>query len=96
MWKNEHLLKDFEIDIDEPVFTTGVVSRLLEMPVWVLKHLDRERVIRPVRERGRDRLYSKRELKQLHHVWFLMEKRKVTINGIKVILEIESGTFKHK
>ena len=77
----------------EPVFTSGVVSRLTGIPVWVLKQLDRERIISPERPRGHDRLYSHRELRQLKHIWHLMEKRSVTISGVKVILEIETGSY---
>ena len=86
MDKSDRDSLDFEIRPDEPVFTSGVVCRLLGMPVWVLKTLDREKIISPTRPQGRDRLYSRMELKKLHQIWYLMEKRKVTVNGIKVIL----------
>lgn len=85
--------KDFEeffISVDEPVFTTGVVCKLLSMPVWVLKQLDSEGIVSPPRERaGQSRLYSKRELKLLDQIWYLMSERRVKVDGIKVILEME-------
>jgi MerR family transcriptional regulator/heat shock protein HspR len=82
-------LRHFEIEDDEPVFTSGVVSRLLEVPVWVLKQLDREKVVSPPRERGRSRLYSKNELMRVHHAWYYMRERHVNVGGVKVILEME-------
>jgi MerR family transcriptional regulator/heat shock protein HspR len=81
--------KDIEVADDEPVFTSGVVSRLLEVPIWVLKQLDREKVVSPPREKGRSRLYSKKELKRINHVWYYMRERNVNVGGIKVILQME-------
>ena len=43
----------------------------------------------PRKREGQARLYSKRELKKLDQVWYLMSERKVKADGIKVILEIE-------
>lgn len=94
MWNIDKKIIDVEISFDEPVFPSGVVCRLLHIPTWVLKQLDQEKIICPKRTKGRDRLYSRRELNRLNHIWYLMEKRKVTVNGVKVILEIENGSFK--
>jgi hypothetical protein len=88
--KNEEF-EEFFIAIDEPIYTTGVVCRLLSIPIWVLKQLDSAGIVSPPRNMaGQSRLYSKRELKKLDQVWYLMNERKVKIDGIKVILEMES------
>ena len=82
------------ISLDEPIFTTGVVCRLIDIPVWILKQLDREQIVSPPRKtEGKARLYSKRELKLVKHCWYYMKTRKVNVNGLKVILEIEEGKF---
>ena len=82
------------ISLDEPIFTTGVVCRLIDIPVWILKQLDREQIVSPPRKtEGKARLYSKRELKLVKHCWYYMKTRKVNVNGLKVILEIEEGRF---
>lgn len=88
--------EEFEIDKDEPVFTSGVVSKLLDIPVWILKQLDKEGIVSPSREEGKFRLYSKRELKKLEHVWYYMHERGVKVKGIKVILEIEEKVKKNE
>jgi len=84
---------DFEeiyISLDEPVFTTGVVCRLLDIPVWVLKQLDKEEIVSPPRKtESQARLYSKRELKMIQHCWYYMNEHSVKINGLKVILKME-------
>ena len=51
---------EYHIHADEPVFTSGVVCRLLHIPVWVLKRLDREKIITPSRSEVKTRLYSNR------------------------------------
>lgn len=85
--------EDIKIDIDVPVFTSGVVCRLLQIPVWVLKQIDKEGLVSPHREEGATRLYSKRELNKLAHIWRYMNERGVKIKGIRVILEIEERYF---
>jgi len=85
--------QDFDevwIDPDIPVYTTGVVCRVLQIPVWVLKQLDREGIVSPPREReGQTRLYSKRELKQVQHCWYYIREQRVNMPGLKVILKME-------
>lgn len=86
----KHTDKSFEIKRDEPIMTSGVVSRLLNIPVWVLKQLDREQVVRPSRKRRADsRLYSQNEVHQLKRIWYYMSVRKVNVHGVKVVLELE-------
>ena len=86
--------EDELVPLDEPVFTSGVVCRLLSRTVYVHKQLDREGIVKPSRKPGKARLYSKNELKTLQYVWYLMEKRDVKVGGIKVILEMKSETFR--
>jgi DNA-binding transcriptional MerR regulator len=90
MWKKSFELDEVEIEMDEPVFPTGVVCRLIKMPLWVIKELDAEGIVSPPRKKGGDRLYSKTDLNRLNHVWNLMQKRNVTIGHLRVVLEIES------
>lgn len=79
----------FTIAPDEPVYTSGVVSRLLKIPVWVLKQLDRETVVRPCRKKGCSRLYSHNELQTLVRVWYYMKEEGVNVQGVKVILKMQ-------
>lgn len=99
MAKTKTQLKDaFEevkIGPDVPIYTTGVVCAVLQIPVWVLKQLDNAGIVSPPRDTNQSsRLYSKRELKKVQHCWFYMNKHKVKISGLKVILQMEDGTFK--
>lgn len=82
------VFESFEIPEDEPVFTVSVVSRLVDIPVWMLKKLDLEEIVSPLRSRGNDRLYSIKEVSEINYYWKLMNRRKVKIAGLKVIKEI--------
>ncbi len=84
----------FEVGADEPVYTSGVVCRLLGIPVWVLKQLDREEIVTPRRKKGRSRLYSNEELNKLNHVWYIMREKKVKVAGLKYVLEMESRVYR--
>ena len=83
-------LEEVVIGPDMQVFTTGVVCKLLGIPVWVLKQLDSEGIVCPARENEMQaRLYSKRHLKVIKHCWYYLQVKKVKIQGLKVILELE-------
>jgi DNA-binding transcriptional MerR regulator len=87
--------EEFEIDPNAPVFTTGVVCKLLDIPIWVLKQLDEEGIVCPPREsEGQARLYSQKEVKKVHKCWFYIRVHKVKIPGLKVILRMEKKTGK--
>lgn len=87
---NDMWFSEVEISQDEPVFTTGVVCRLLHIPVWVLKQLDSEGIVCPPRRNAATaRLYSRRQLNEVKHCWYYLHEKKVKINGLKVILQIE-------
>lgn len=87
--KKRRVPGNFRIDPTEPVYTSGVVCRLLGIPVWVLKQLDRENVVKPPRGRRRSRLYSHQELCRLEYVWYYMKEHRVNVHGVKVILKME-------
>ena len=85
---------DIEIGSDERVYTTGVVCKVVGIPVWTLKQLDAEGIVSPPREtKGSTRLYSIRELKKVNYCWYFIKAHKVKVTGLKVILKIKEGTL---
>lgn len=78
----------FWIDEDEPLYSIGVVSRLLDLPEWTLRALDRAGIVCPKRSRGGTRLYSNADLKKLKYIAYLIKEEKVNINGIRVIIKM--------
>jgi len=75
-----------KISPDEPVYVIGVVCKLVKIPVWTLRQLDKAGVVKPKRLGKKNRLYSMKDLKKLEYVHFLMEKKHVNIHGLKIIL----------
>jgi MerR family transcriptional regulator/heat shock protein HspR len=82
-------LFDIYISPDEPVYVISVVSKLVDMPLWTLRHLDKYGIVRPKRIGKKSRLYSLKDIKRLEYVHYLMEDKRVNIHGIKIILEKE-------
>lgn len=81
-------LFDIYISPDEPVYVISVVSKLVDLPIWTLRQLDKVGVVRPKRIGKKSRLYSLKDIKRLEYVHYLMEEKHVNIHGIKIILEI--------
>jgi MerR family transcriptional regulator/heat shock protein HspR len=78
----------FDIDPEEPVYVIGVVSRLIRIPIWTLRVLDREGIVRPKRRGGRARLYSLADLRRLTQVRTLIIEKGVNLEGVRVILRM--------
>ena len=83
-------LFDIQISVDEPVYVISVVSKLVDMPVWTLRTLDKAGVVRPKRIGKKSRLYSLKDVKKLEYVHYLMEDKNVNISGVRIILEMEA------
>ena len=83
-------LEDFEVDInpEDPVYVISVVSKLCEIPVWTLRELEKKGIIKPKRLGKKTRCYSKKQIKKLEFIHYLMEDKHVNISGIKVILDM--------
>lgn len=82
-------LFDIQISPDEPVYVISVVSKLLSLPVWTLRQLDKYGIVCPKRIGKKSRLYSLKEIKRLEYIQYLMEEKHVNMHGIRLILEIE-------
>ena len=83
-------LFDIRISPDEPVYVISVVSKLVELPVWTLRALDKAGIVKPKRIGKKSRLYCLKDIKRLEYIHYLMEDKGVNIHGIKIILELES------
>jgi MerR family transcriptional regulator/heat shock protein HspR len=84
-------LFDIIISADEPVYVISVVSKLVDIPVWTLRQLDKAGIVKPKRVGKKSRLYSMKDMRRLEYVHYLMEEKHVNIHGIKIILLKEAG-----
>jgi len=82
-------LFDIQISPDEPVYGISVASKLVDLPVWTLRQLDKIGLVCPKRIGRKSRLYSLRDLRKLEYIHYLMEEKRVNIHGIKIIIEKE-------
>ncbi len=73
----------------EPVYVISVAARLAGLPCWVLRVLDQEGIVVPVRTDSNRRLYCDNDIALLARVRYLTEERGVNVAGVKVILEME-------
>lgn len=80
---------DIIISQDEPVYVISVVSRLVSLPAWTLRQLDKAGIVSPKRIGKKNRFYSLKDVKRLEYVHYLMEEKHVNIHGIKLIIEKE-------
>ena len=79
----------FDVDPAEPVYVIGVVSRLVRIPIWTLRILDREGLVKPRRRSGRARLYSLRDVRRLVRIRRLCIEQGVNVAGMRIILRME-------
>ncbi|MBN1794308.1 MAG: MerR family transcriptional regulator [Candidatus Omnitrophica bacterium] len=79
----------FEIDPCEPVYIISVVSKLVNLPEWTLRQLDKDGLVCPKRSQGKTRLYCKKDVMTLLHIRGLIKEYGVNTRGIKYILRLE-------
>lgn len=82
-------IKHIEIGPQDAVYVIGVVSKLLGMPEWTLRTLEKEGLICPKRMGKKNRMYSMNDIRKLEYIHYLMDEKGVNVNGIKIIMEIE-------
>ena len=80
---------DIHISPDEPVYVISVASKLVDLPIWTLRQLDKAGVVCPKRIGKKSRLYSLKDIKRLEYVHYLLEDKGVNVSGIRIILELE-------
>ncbi|MFA5320172.1 MAG: MerR family transcriptional regulator [Candidatus Omnitrophota bacterium] len=76
------------ISPDEPVYIISVVSKLVDIPVWTLRQLDKAGLVCPKRQGRKSRLYCRKDIERLEYIHYLMEEKHVNISGIRVILQM--------
>ncbi|MFH0878067.1 MAG: MerR family transcriptional regulator [Candidatus Omnitrophota bacterium] len=78
-----------KIGPNDPVYAIGIVSRLLGIPEWTLRSLEKEGLVRPKRINKKIRVYSYKDIQHLEYIHYLMDEKGVNISGIKIILRME-------
>lgn len=79
--------KHVKIEKDDAVYAIGIVSKLLDIPEWTLRNLEKEGLIKPKRMYKKIRFYSMNDIERLEYIQFLMDEKGVNFSGIKIIME---------
>jgi len=74
------------IDLEEPLYTIGVVAKKFSLSVHTLRLYESEGLILPFKTDTKRRLYSQSDLNRIACIRDLIEKRGLNIAGIKSLL----------
>jgi len=73
-------------DYKEPVYTIGIVAKILKVCPATLRIWERKKLIKPTRL-GKNRFYSKCDLDRLKDIKELLQKKHINIEGVRNILD---------
>ncbi len=85
--------RPIRITSQQAVYTIGIVSRLLGMPEWTLRSIEKEGLVSPKRVDKKNRYYSMRDIKKLEYIHYLMEEKGVNVSGIKIIMTMRKVEY---
>ncbi len=88
MRKNHEDFFDVKIPENEPIYPLNIVCKLLKMHSWTINEIIKEGIVHPKKIGKRKKLFSYKDICRLKYVKYLIEKKGVNIQGVKVILEI--------
>lgn len=69
----------------DPVYTIGIVAKLLKTCCATLRIWERRGLIKPARL-GKNRYYSQCDLDRLEHIKALIQEKHINIEGVKALL----------
>ena len=76
-------------DQDRPLFSIGVMARMVELHPQTLRLYEREGLIIPCRTKGRTRLYSFNDVERLRVILYLTQDQGINLAGVGALLEIQ-------
>jgi len=74
---------------DEPLYTIGVVSRILNCDPSALRRYESAGLVSPGRTEGNTRLYSNNNVKTLRTVHQLIDQEKLNVQGVRMVLRLQ-------
>jgi DNA-binding transcriptional MerR regulator len=75
-------------DWTKPIFTTGMAAHIIDVQPKTLINYENWGLFIPDRSHTGRRLYSRSDIYEILAIRHLLESRKLTINGIKFVLEL--------
>ena len=77
---------ELKIDVDEPLYSIGVVAKKFDLSVHTLRLYESEGLILPYKTETKRRLYSQSDLSRIACIRDLIENKGLNIAGIKSLL----------
>ena len=77
---------ELQIDLDEPLFSIGIVAKKFNLSVHSLRLYESEGLILPYKTDTKRRLYSQSDINRIACIRDMIEKRGLNIAGIKSLL----------
>lgn len=83
----------FSVDIEdeEPVFPIEVVCKLADLQYWTLRSILKEGIVKPKKVGKKKMLFSKKDIKKVECIKYLMDEKGVNLQGIRMFFEISDG-----
>ena len=70
----------------DAVYTMAVAARLSGMHPQTLRKYERAGLLRPARQAGNQRRYSRADIRRLHRIQFFVDERGLNIAGLALVL----------
>ncbi|TET25772.1 MAG: MerR family transcriptional regulator [Dehalococcoidia bacterium] len=77
-----------EANNTEPRYVISIAARMVGVKNHTLRYYERVGIIEPSRSQGNTRLYSERDIAQLHWIKTLIDDLGVNLAGVEVILRL--------
>ena len=74
------------VNSDKPIFTLSVAAELLALHPRTLRIYEEHGLVVPHRTQTQRRRYSQNDIKKFQFIQFLTQKRRVNLEGVKIIL----------
>ncbi len=73
---------------DEPVFSIGTVSRMLNLHQQTIREYEKEGLVTPKRTPGGTRMFSQRDVERLSFIVTLTQDMGVNLAGVELLLKM--------
>lgn len=71
----------------EPILTISVAGKLLNIHPRTIMLYERTKLFTPHRTNTQRRMFSEKDLNELQFIKFLTQKKRINLQGVKVLLE---------
>ena len=79
-----------QLDPYDPIYTIGVVARLLDLHEQTLRQYERLGLICPCRSIRKTRLYSQADVTRLECINYLVKSLGMNLAGVRVLVQISN------